>query len=67
VRSSLAKSDNRTCSGLVLNLSGKRAYQDLRISSGLPVIQVQSQADKADYVPTGRLHITGSDQTLMPH
>ncbi len=48
-------------------MSGKRVYRDLRISSGLPVIQVQSQADKADYVPTGRLHITGSDQTLMPH
>jgi hypothetical protein len=26
----------------------------------LPVIQAQSQADKADY-------ITGSEQTLMPH
>jgi hypothetical protein len=30
-------------------------------TSGLPVIRAQSQADKADYIPTGRLHITGSE------
>src|ERR1700675_1076203 len=35
-----------------------------RSTSGKPVIRAQSQADKADYIPTGRLHITGSNQTL---
>jgi hypothetical protein len=30
------KSDNRTCSGLVLNLSGKRAYQASGLLSSAP-------------------------------
>jgi hypothetical protein len=48
-------------------LASPRTCRFIPALSELPAIRAQSQAGKADYIPTGRLHITGSDQTLMPH